>query len=143
MTVTEPRPAGPHLDEAWHRELLEELCGFERETGSEGEAAAARWVVDRLSAEGAADAQVEEGRGHHTFWWPLGIACAAGLVAGLRGARGRSLPAAALGAAAAWAAADELPPRSRRLRAALPQSTATNVVATMGPVDAKRTVVLV
>jgi hypothetical protein len=143
MTVTEPKPAGPHLDETWHRELLEELCGFERETASEGEAAAARWVVDRLSAEGAPDARVEEERGHHTFWWPLGIACAAGVVAGLRGARRRSLAAAALGAAGAWAAADELPPRKRRLRSVLPQGTATNVVATLGPADARRTVVLV
>src|SRR5690242_20693169 len=122
MTLAEQKPSGPHLEEAWHRELLDELCGFDRETASDGEAAAARWVVERLAAEGAADAHVEEERGHHTFWWPLGLTCAAGVIAGLRGARGRSIAAAALGAAAAWAAADELPPRKRRLRSALPQS---------------------
>src|SRR5206468_12635949 len=65
------------------------------------------------------------------------------VAAGLRGTRGRSLAAAALGTAAAWAAADELPPRRRRLRAALPKGTATNVVATVGPADAKRAIVLV
>src|ERR1700758_549992 len=135
--------AGDHLDERWHRSLLGELCGFERETASAGERAAARWLVARLATAGAADARVEEDRGHQTFLWPLGLAAAGGVLAGVRGMRGRSLGAAALGAAAAWAAADELPPRGRRLRAALPQATATNVIATLGPADARRTVVLV
>jgi hypothetical protein len=67
----------------------------------------------------------------------------AGALAGVRGTQRRSLVAAALGAAAAWAAADELPPRQRRLRKALPPATATNVIATLGPADARRTVVLV
>ncbi len=137
-----PATAG-HLDERWHRELLEELCGFGRETASAGEHAAARWLVERLATAGASDARVEEERGHQTFWWPLGLAAAGGVIAGVCGMRGRSLVAAALGAAAAWAAADELPPRRRRLRAALPQATATNVVAALGPADARRTVVLV
>jgi hypothetical protein len=57
--------------------------------------------------------------------------------------RGPSLAAAGLGAAAAWAAADELPPRRRRLRAVLPQKPATNVLASFGPADAPRTLVLV
>jgi hypothetical protein len=135
--------AGDHLDECWHRSLLGELCGFERETASAGERAAARWLVARLATAGAADARVEEDRGHQTFWWPLGLAAAGGVLAGVRGMRRRSLGAAALGAAAAWAAADELPPRGRRLRAALPRATATNVIATLGPADARRTVVLV
>ncbi len=132
-----------HLDARWHRALLDELCGFRRETASAGEHAAARWLVGRLASAGAGDARVEEERGHQTFWWPLGVAAAGGVLAGVRGMRRRSLVAAALGAAAAWAAADELPPRRRRLRRALPQATATNVIATLGPVDARRTVVLV
>src|SRR5438309_1359045 len=117
--------AGDHLDERWHRALLEELCSFVRETASTGEHAAAEWLVGRLAAAGAGDARVEEEQTHQTFWWPLGLAAAAGALAGMRGMRRRSLSAAALGAAAAWAAADELPPRRRRLRRALPQATAT------------------
>jgi hypothetical protein len=143
MAATETEAGSAHLDRSWHRELLDELCGFDRESASAGEREAAEWLAERLRGEGASDARLEEERNHQTFWWPLGIACAAGVVAGVRGIRGRSLAAAALGAAAAWAAADELPPRSRRLRRALPPRTATNVVATLGPADARRTIVLV
>src|SRR5262245_19304548 len=132
MAVTATAPAGPHLDPSWHRELLDDLCRFDRETASDGERIAAAWLVERLRAEGVDDVRLEEERGHQTFWWPLGLTSAAGLLAGIRGMRGRSIAAAALGAAAAWAAADELPPRGRRLRRALPQGTATNVVAALG-----------
>lgn len=114
-----------------------------RETASPGERLAAEWLAERLTSEGARGVRIEEERGHHTFWWPLGLAAWAGALAGVRGARRRSLAAAGLGAAAAWAAADELPPGGRRLRSVLPQSIATNVVAAVGPEDANRTVVLV
>jgi Peptidase family M28 len=138
-----PRPTAPDaLDEQWHRALLGELCGFTRETASCGEHAAACWLLKQLATQGADDARIEEHRGHQTFWWPLGLAGAAGVLAGVRAMRGRSLGAAALGAAAAWAAVDELPPRRRRLRASLPQATATNVIASLGPADARRTLVL-
>ncbi|MGH2962589.1 MAG: M28 family peptidase, partial [Solirubrobacterales bacterium] len=50
---------------------------------------------------------------------------------------------AALGAAATAAAIDDLPPRGRRLRRALPKRSGWNVVATTGPEDAARTVVVV
>jgi hypothetical protein len=143
MTASEQATAASHLDESWHRELLSALCAFDRETASPGEREAAEWLVGRLGEEGAGDAHIEEERGHHTFWWPLGLTSAAGVLAGLRGMRGRSLAAAALGAAAAWAALDETPPRRRRLRSVLPESSAANVVATMGPEDARRTIVLV
>ncbi len=132
-----------YLEQRWHRELLEALCGFERETASAGERAAAQWLLAALADEGVSDARIEEERGHQTFWWPIGLAATAGVVAGARGGRRRSLPAAVIGAAGAWAAACELPPRRHRLRAMLPQSSACNVLATLGPADAKRTVVLV
>lgn len=140
--TTEPE-AADYLDARWHRTLLGELCSFRRETGSAGERAAAEWVLERLAAEGVGEAQIEEQHGHQTFWWPLGLAAAGGVLAGWRAARGSRLGAAALGAAAAWAAADELPPRRRRLRAALPRSTATNVLASCGPPEAQRTIVIV
>jgi hypothetical protein len=141
-----PAPVpSPHLDKAWLRALLDELCATPRETATPGEHAAAAWLVEQLVAEGVDDARVriEEERGHQTFWWPLGLAAAVGALAGLRGMQRRSLLAAAVGATAAWAAADELPPRGRRLRRVLPQTTATNVIASLGPADASRTVVLV
>ena len=141
--MTEPPPELDHLDERWHRALLDELCAFDRETASEGERRAALWLLERLRNEGAREARIEEERGHQTFWWPLGLAAAGGVQAGLRGTRGRNRVAAALGALAAWAAADELPPGYRRLRAVLPKATATNVIATLGPPEATRTVVLV
>jgi len=144
MSDPAPTQAAPdYLDQRWHRTLLDELCGFTRETASDGERAAANWLLERLASEGASDARIEEHRGHQTFWWPLGLAAAGGVFAGVRAIRGRSLGAAALAAAAAWAAADELPPRRRRLRAALPRSTATNVIASLGPARARRTLVLV
>jgi len=144
MSKTASTPVEPpYLDQGWHRSLLDELCGLRRGTASTGEQVAAEWLVERLAGEGVAEVRIEEARGHHTFWWPLGVAAAGGVLAGIRGSRGRSLSAAALGAAAAWAAADELPPRRRRLRAVLPQSIATNVMAIVGPPDAARTVVLV
>jgi hypothetical protein len=142
MAATEAPARTPHLETSWHRALLEELCALDRETASPGEHAAAQWLVERLRAEGAADARIEEERGHHTFWWPLGLTSAAGALAGLRAMRGKSLAAALLGAAATFAAADELPPRARRLRSLLPKSVATNVLATLGPADAPRTVVV-
>jgi len=141
-SATSAAGAPAHLDRAWMRELLEELCGFERETGSPGERAAARWLAGRLGEAGA-EARVEEERAHPTFWWPLGLACGAAALAALAGRRRRSLPAAAAALAAAALAADELPPNGRRLRRLLPQGTLANVVATMGPAGAERTVVLV
>ena len=89
-------------------------------------------------------ARIESERVHGTFWWPLGLAAGAGLrgrdrrPAGPRaagGGRWRALVGAA--------AADDLPPGRRTLRSLLPQRTATNVVAELGPPDAERTVVLV
>ncbi len=131
-----------YLDRGWHWALLKEFCCFRRETASAGERSAAEWLLARLASEGAGEARIEEERGHSTFWWPLGLAAAVGVLAGVRGMRGRSLAAAALGSGAAWAAADELPPRGRRLRRVLPRATATNVIATLGPAEAKRTIVV-
>src|SRR4051794_20517882 len=92
-----------HLDSMWHRGLLDDLCELERETASQGEHEAARWLVAQLAEHGA-DAAIEEHTSHHTYWWPLGLASAAGVVAGLAGRRRRSFVAAALGLAAAAAA---------------------------------------
>lgn len=129
-------------DTAWHRELLDGLCAFERETGSSGERAAADWLAERLGEHGVS-ADVEEEALHDTFWWPLGLAAGAGVLAGMLALRGRRLSAAALGTLAFAAGVDDLPPRHRRFRSLLPKRKATNVVATIGPDDAERTVVVV
>ncbi len=130
-----------HLDSAWHRALLDDLCSFPRGTATEGEHRAAQWVADRLGEEGA-PARLEEEPSNGGYWWPLGVAGAAGLVAGLAARRGRRGLATALGALAAAAAVDDLPPGGRRLRRLLPRRSGWNVVAEAGPEDADYTVVV-
>ncbi|UJA21068.1 M28 family peptidase [Thermoleophilia bacterium SCSIO 60948] len=133
---------GDHLDAAWHRDLLDRLCEFERETCSPGELEASRLIADELRAAGA-PARLESEDAHGTYWWPLGIAAAAGGVAGLLGLRGHRVSAAALGAAATALMADEFPPGRRRLRSRLKRRRTHNVIAELGPPDAERTIVVV
>jgi len=130
-----------YLDATWHRELLDELCAIPRETATEGEQQAAQWIAGRLAEEGAA-ARLEEEPSNGGYWWPLGVAAGAGLAAGLAAQRGRRVLAATLGAVAAAAAIDDLPPYGRRLRRLLPKRRAWNVVAELGPSGADNTVVL-
>src|SRR6476620_544485 len=92
--------AAPHLDQDWLRGLVETLASIHRPTASQGERVAAEWVAGRLRELGAGDARVEAEDVHGTFWWPLGLAAGAGVVAGLMALRGRRAVAAALAAAA-------------------------------------------
>ena len=135
--------AAAHLDRTWLRDLVETLASIHRPTASQGERVAAEWVVARLGELGARGARVEQEQVHGTFWWPLGLAAVAGVVAGIAALRGRRLTGATVAALAGAAAADDLPPGRRTVRSLLPQRTATNVVAELGPPDANRTVVLV
>jgi peptidase M28-like protein len=130
-----------YLDSRWHRGLLDELCGFERETATAGERRAAQWLAAQLSEQGG-QARLETERLHSTFWWPLGLATGAGALAGLAALRGHRVLGAALAAGAAAAAADDMPPNRRRLRSLLPKREVTQVVASFGPEDAERTVVV-
>jgi hypothetical protein len=131
-----------HLDRAWLRDRVSELAAIERETATPGEREAAEWLVAGLGELGA-EARIEEEDLHNTYWWPLGIAAAAGVVAGLAALRGRRLTGAALGALASAAAYTDMPPGRRRLREYLPKHPSTCVIAELGPADAERTVVLV
>jgi hypothetical protein len=141
QTVAGPVVADPP-DEARMRSLLDELCSFERETATGGERRAAEWLAAQLRARGL-EPRLEEERVHSTFWWPLGIASAMGVAAGIAGRRGRRGLGGALGLAAAAAAADDMPGDGRRsLRSILPQRTITQLVAEAGPRDAERTVVI-
>jgi peptidase M28-like protein len=134
--------AAPHLDQAWLRDLVETLCSIHRPTASVGERRAAEWLIARLREEGARG-EIELEHAHGTFWWPLGLAAAGTVAAGLATLRGHRLLGGALAAALCAAALDDLPPGERRFRRVLPQKTATTVVTEMGPADAERTVVLV
>jgi Peptidase family M28 len=145
MTTAAERPgvyAQAAPDEARLRRDVEELSAIHRPSASPGEREAAEWLVARLSEHGA-EARIEVEDAHGTYWWPLGLASAAGALAGLAALRGGRFVGAALGALAAAAAADDLPPRRQILRRALTRRAANNVVAELGPEDAERTVVLV
>ena len=98
-------------------------------------------MADRLGEEGA-PARLEEEPSNGGYWWPLGLAASAGLLAGAAAGRARRLLAAGIGALATAAAVDDLPPSGRRLRRLLPKRSAWNVVASIGPEDAEHTVVL-
>ena len=129
-------------DQAWLRELLEQLERIHRPSASAGEREAAEWLVARF-AELGLEARIEPEPAHGTYWWPLGIGAAAGVAAGIAGLRGRRLLGALVGAAGAAAIADDFPPARRRLRRLLSQRETFNVVAELGPEQARRTAVIV
>jgi hypothetical protein len=129
-------------DREWMRDRLEQLERIHRPSASDGERQAAEWLVAQFSEHGV-EARIEVEEAHGTYWWPLGIGAAAGVLGGLAGLRGRRALGFALGAAGAAAIADDFPPHQRRLRRLLPRRETFNVVAELGPADAERTVVLV
>jgi hypothetical protein len=129
-------------DQEWMRDRLEQLERIYRPSASEGERAAAEWLLAQF-AELGVEARIETEEAHGTYWWPLGIGAGAGALGGLAALRGRRALGFALGASGAAAIADDFPPGQRRLRRLLPKRQTFNVVAGMGPADAERTVVLV
>lgn len=134
--------SSPHLDSSWHRRLLDDLCAIERPSASPGERRAAEWLVGELREVGI-QGRIESEPAHGTFWWPLGIAAAAGLAAGAASLRGHRLLGTVLAGAAGVAAVDDLPPLGgRRVRSLLPKGERSQVFAELGPKDAERTVVL-
>lgn len=124
------------------RPELEELCAFDRETGSPGELQAAEWLAAKLRDAGARDVRLEEEPSNGGYWWPLGLMAAVGPLAAWLAGRGHRLLAALLGCAASALAVDDLPPRRQRLRGVLPKRPAFNVVGELGPADAAQTIVL-
>jgi hypothetical protein len=130
-------------DEAiWLRERLEELERIERPSASEGERRAAEWLVDQF-AELGAEARIEAEPAHGTYWWPLGIGAALGVLGAALALRGRRRLGTLLGTAGAAGIADDFPPGQRRLRRALPKRTTYNVVCELGNSQSERTVVLI
>jgi len=123
------------------RSELTELAAIHRPSASDGERQAAEWVAERLREHGAR-AAVETDMVHGDYWGPLALLSAAGAAGALIGARHR-LAGAALSAVAAAGVWDDITGGSHHVRRLLPQRETFNVVAEMGPADARRTVVLV
>src|SRR5579875_466040 len=100
-------------------EVVEELAGFERRAGSEGEHRAAEWIARRLRASDC-EAEVEEADFHAGYAGLMRGLSLAGSAAGLAAlaARGLRPPAAAVAALAGAAMADDIangPRLARRL----------------------------
>jgi hypothetical protein len=133
-------------DASWMRERLDELCGFDRESASEGERQAAEWLTRAMRDQGVRNVRVEEEPGASgSFWWSIGLLAGAGALAGLAARRGgplARLAAAATGAAASALIADEMPPGRRRFRRMLPNRSCHHVLGEIGPADSERTIVL-
>lgn len=128
--------------QGWLRARLEELERIDRPSASDGELDAAEWIVERL-AETGTEARIETESAHGTYWWPIGIGTAAGLLGSAAVLRGRRFLGALAGVFGAAAIATDFPPRSRPLRRFLPKRETYNVFAELGDADAERTVVLV
>ena len=120
---------------------LAELAAIHRPSASPGERRAAEWIVARLDAAGAS-ARIEPEPAHGGYWGPLALLSAAGAAGAMLGARSRAAGAAlsALAAAGVW---DDITGGAHHARRLLPRRETYNVVATIGPADARRTVVLV
>ena len=123
-------------------EMLRELEVIERPSASEGEREAAAWIAGKFGELGL-DAEIEVESAHGTYWWPIAVGLAAGLAGSLAAANGKRVLGGLLGAAGLAAIAREFPPHERPVRRLLSQKETYNVVATLGPEDASRTVVLV
>jgi hypothetical protein len=127
------------LDQSQLRERVERLAAIERESASSGEARAAELIAAELRDAGAR-VTVEHEPAHGTYWWPVGLLCAAAGAAGLM--RGR-LAAVLVGAFATAGVTDDITGGSQWFRRRfLPQRVTTNVVAEMGDPGAARTVVV-
>ena len=120
---------------------LTELAAIHRPSASEGERLAAEWIVERLNGAGA-PARIETEEAHGDYWGPLALLSAAGAAGALIGRRSR-LGGAALSALAAAGVWDDITGGAHHARRLLPRRETHNVVAEIGPRDARRTVVLV
>ena len=128
------------------RQAIFELAARERASASDGERRAAESIAAWLADRGC-DVAVEQELAHGGYWWPLGLANAGALAAGLLALRGgvarRALASALAGvtAAALW---DDLGHGSRWFRRTLlPRKPTWNVVAHAGDGAAERTLAFV
>jgi hypothetical protein len=140
LTVTLPdQIPAPPADRL--REQLARLTAIRRPSASPGEGAAAEWIRARLREHGAV-ARVETDLVHGGYWAPLALLSAAGTAGALLGRR-RRLAGGLLAAVAAAGVWDDITGGRHHVRRILPQHETYNVVAELGPADARRAVVLV
>ena len=118
------------------------LAAIERPSASEGEREAAEWIAGALRELGL-EAAIEEESAHGTYWIPQALLSAAGVAAGALALRGRRKTAAAIGALAAAAIADDCSAGPHVFRKLLPHRPTWNVVADAGDVTASETLVLI
>jgi len=129
--------------EATLREVVGTLAAIpDRGSARPGERDAGEWLSERFTKLGC-DARIETERAHGSYWWPLGLPSAVGLVAGVAAlAKGSRWPAAVAAAAASATIGGEITSRVRYLRRRLPQRSCWNVVAETGDLTARRTVIV-
>lgn len=119
---------------------VRQLADIERPSASRGERRAQEWVAERLREEGC-DVVLDTEPAHGTYWVPLGVLSA---IAGLGSLSGKRRLAAAAGAFAAAAIADDIGGGRQWFRKRfLSMRETTNVVATTGDADADHAVVIV
>jgi hypothetical protein len=134
-TTSTPTQQALHADVA-------ALAALDRLPCSPGEAQAAAWIAERLAACGAR-VVVDEELVHGTYYTPLGVLNALGAAGGiavLAGRRGFGGLVAGVAAAGIWQDLTGGPRRA--LRRVLKRRPTTNVVAEIGPEDARHTLVV-
>ena len=125
-------------------EVIEALARLERRPCSPGEREAAEWIAARLERAGCDRVDLEEERARGLYMPTLAGLGVAGMAAALMTLAGRRLAGAAISVAGAAALVDEAQNGPRLLRRALyPARTTVNVVARIGPDDARRTLVVI
>lgn len=125
-------------------EVVEELAGFQRRAGSEGEHRAAEWIARRLRTCGC-DADVEDADFKAGYAGLMRGLSLAGSAAGIATLVARTLrpPAAAVAALAGAAMIDDISNGPRLARGLIQRREPTwNVVGTAGDPEAARTLVL-
>lgn len=125
------------LPEAQLRERIERWASIDHGSTTEGEAAVAQMLAAELRELGL-DVQIEKARAHGGYWFPVGIPAALAAIAGFSSRR----LAPFVGLFSAAAVADDINcERYWFRRRFLPMRTTRNVVATVGPAHAERTLV--
>jgi hypothetical protein len=124
------------------REVVERLARIERGPGSQGEAAAADWLSERLKQAGC-EVEVEPAQFYDGYMEPIGRLTAAAALGGLLAhRRGGRLLGGLTAAVAALLIADDVSNTWRVFRKTARPLPTQNVVAIAGDRNAKRTLVL-
>ena len=141
MQASTVTPASSESDLELVEEVVHVLAGWERPSASDGERRAAEWVAARLHELGIHEVRLEEEPAHGGYWWPLGLLSLASGIAALACGRLMRVAVGALAALGVW---DEVGlHRGIWTRRFARRRTTTNVVAELGPRDARRCVVVI